>query len=76
VPAAWGYAQAGHICAGEGGAMSSEYYRVQLGCFVCVFLNDGSVDYPLKSFFANVPIEKVEEALHQHDLPAEYVTTL
>ena len=33
------------------------------------------MDYPLKSFFANVSIEKVEEALRQRDLPVEYVTT-
>jgi glyoxylase-like metal-dependent hydrolase (beta-lactamase superfamily II) len=33
------------------------------------------VDYPLVNFFANVPIEQVEEALRQRNLPVEYVTT-
>ena len=55
--------------------MSSEYYRFQLGRFECASLSDGCVDYPLKSFFANVPIEKVEEALRQRGLLVEYVTT-
>ena len=55
--------------------MSQEFYRFQLGRFQCASLSDGSMDYPLKSFFANVSIEKVEEALRQRDLPVEYVTT-
>jgi glyoxylase-like metal-dependent hydrolase (beta-lactamase superfamily II) len=55
--------------------MNSGYYRFKLGQFECVSLSDGSVDYPLKNFFANVPIEQVEEALRQRNLPLEYVTT-
>jgi glyoxylase-like metal-dependent hydrolase (beta-lactamase superfamily II) len=38
-------------------------------------LCDGSADYSLKNFFANVPIEQVEEALRRHNMPLEYVTT-
>ena len=45
--------------------MNSAYYRLALGDFDCTSLSDGSVDYPLKSFFANVPIEQVEEALRE-----------
>ena len=55
--------------------MNKGYYRLNLGDFECVSLSDGSVDYPLKNFFANVSIEKVEEALRQRNLPVEYVTT-
>jgi glyoxylase-like metal-dependent hydrolase (beta-lactamase superfamily II) len=55
--------------------MSTGSYRFGLGDFECVSLSDGSVDYPLKNFFANVPIEQVEEALRQRDLPLDYVTT-
>jgi glyoxylase-like metal-dependent hydrolase (beta-lactamase superfamily II) len=55
--------------------MSTGSYRFGLGDFGCVSLSDGSVDYPLKNFFANVPVEQVEEALRQRDLPLDYVTT-
>jgi hypothetical protein len=55
--------------------MSTGSYRFGLGDFGCVSLSDGSVDYPLKNFFANVPVERVEEALRQRDLPLDYVTT-
>jgi glyoxylase-like metal-dependent hydrolase (beta-lactamase superfamily II) len=46
-----------------------------LGDFKCVSLCDGSVDYPINSFFANVPLDQVEAALRQRELPVEYVTT-
>jgi glyoxylase-like metal-dependent hydrolase (beta-lactamase superfamily II) len=55
--------------------MSEQSYRFRLGEFECASLSDGSVDYPLKNFFANVPVEKVEEALRQRGLPVDYVTT-
>jgi glyoxylase-like metal-dependent hydrolase (beta-lactamase superfamily II) len=55
--------------------MDSGYYRFGLGDFECISLSDGSVDYPIVNFFANVPIEQVEEALRQRGLPVEYVTT-
>jgi glyoxylase-like metal-dependent hydrolase (beta-lactamase superfamily II) len=55
--------------------MNTGYVRFELGDFECVSLSDGSVDYPLQNFFANVPLEQVEEALRQRGLPVEYVTT-
>jgi glyoxylase-like metal-dependent hydrolase (beta-lactamase superfamily II) len=55
--------------------MNNGYCRFGLGDFECVSLSDGSVDYPIKNFFANVPVEQVEEALRQRGLPVEYVTT-
>jgi glyoxylase-like metal-dependent hydrolase (beta-lactamase superfamily II) len=51
------------------------YYRFSLGEFECASLSDGSLDYPLKNVYANVPIEQVEEALRQHSMPVEYITT-
>ena len=54
---------------------STDSYRFKLGDLECVSLSDGSLDYPLKNFFANVPKAQVEEALRQHDLPIDYVTT-
>lgn len=50
-------------------------YRFELGDFDCVCLSDGSRDYPLKDFFANVPVEEIETALREHNLPAGYITT-
>jgi glyoxylase-like metal-dependent hydrolase (beta-lactamase superfamily II) len=55
--------------------MSIGSYHFPLGDFECVSLSDGSLDYSLKNFFANVPIEQIEEALRQHNLPIDYVTT-
>jgi glyoxylase-like metal-dependent hydrolase (beta-lactamase superfamily II) len=55
--------------------MSTESYRFKLGDFDCVSLSDGSLDYPLKSFFANAPIEQIEQALRQRNLPIDYITT-
>jgi glyoxylase-like metal-dependent hydrolase (beta-lactamase superfamily II) len=55
--------------------MSTGSYRFKLGDFECVSLSDGSVNYRLQSFFANVPKAQIEEALRQRDLPIDYVTT-
>jgi glyoxylase-like metal-dependent hydrolase (beta-lactamase superfamily II) len=55
--------------------MSPGSYHFQLGDFECVSLSDGSLDYPLESFFAQVPIEQIKEALRQRDLPTDYITT-
>jgi len=55
--------------------MSTGSYRFRLGDFECVSLSDGSVDYRLQNFFANVPKAQIEEALRQRDLPIDYVTT-
>jgi glyoxylase-like metal-dependent hydrolase (beta-lactamase superfamily II) len=55
--------------------MNTGSYRFKLGTFECVSLSDGSLDYPLQNFFANVPLERVEEVLRQRDLPTDYITT-
>jgi glyoxylase-like metal-dependent hydrolase (beta-lactamase superfamily II) len=55
--------------------MCTGSYRFALGAFECISLSDGSLDYPLKNFFANVPLERVEEALRRRDLPTDYITT-
>lgn len=55
--------------------MSTDSYRFKLGDFECVSLSDGSLDYPLENFFANVPIEQIQEALRQRNLPTDYITT-
>jgi len=55
--------------------MNTGSYRFKLGAFECVSLSDGSLDYPLKSLFANVPLERVEQALRQRELPTDYITT-
>jgi glyoxylase-like metal-dependent hydrolase (beta-lactamase superfamily II) len=55
--------------------MSTGSYHFHLGDFQCVSLSDGSLDYPLENFFANVSIEQIQEALRQHNLPIDYITT-
>jgi len=55
--------------------VSTDSYRFKLGDFECVSLSDGSLDYPLQNFFANVPKAQIEEALRQRNLPIDYITT-
>ena len=55
--------------------MNSESFRFDLGEFGCVSISDGAFNYPLESFFANVPREQVEETLRRHDLSTEQITT-
>ena len=54
-----------------GTAASDGYYRFMLGDLECVCLYDGVHTYPLKDKFAGVPLEEVQEALRQHDLPTD-----
>ena len=55
--------------------MNNESYGFRLGEFKCVSIMDGSHDYPLENFFANVPKEKVEEVLRRLNLPTDHITT-
>lgn len=55
--------------------MSPGSFRFELGGFRCVSVSDGVFNYPLETFFANVPRERVEEILRRRDLPTERITT-
>jgi glyoxylase-like metal-dependent hydrolase (beta-lactamase superfamily II) len=55
--------------------MSNRSYSFPLGDFTCVCLSDGSLDYPLQNLFANVPLQEIEIALRQRNLPTDYITT-
>lgn len=55
--------------------MITENHRFELGDYECVSVADGTADYPLTNFFANAPLEQIEETLRQRDLPIDYVTT-
>ncbi len=55
--------------------MDTESYQFKLGDFECVSISDGSHDYPLQDFFANVPREQIEELLRQRKLPTDHITT-
>jgi glyoxylase-like metal-dependent hydrolase (beta-lactamase superfamily II) len=55
--------------------MGLGYYRFNVGEVRCVALSDGDWDYPLKNLFANVPLDEVQEALRQRNLPIDYITT-
>ncbi len=55
--------------------MHVSYYRFKLGELECVSLSDGCWDYSLESFFANVPVEQIQEALTRGGLPSNLITT-
>lgn len=48
---------------------STKYYRFMLGDVDCVCLYDGSNRYSLTEKFDGAPLEQVQEALRQHNLP-------
>ena len=55
--------------------MDSGSYHFPLGAFRCVSISDGTFNYPLETFFANVPRVQVEEVLRRHHLPTDRITT-
>ncbi len=55
--------------------MGAGSFRFEVGEFGCVSASDGALNYPPESLFANVPPERVEEALRQRNLPTTQVTT-
>ncbi len=55
--------------------MDAGTYPFALGRFRCISVRDGALNYPLETFFANVPRQEVVEVLQQHHLPTDYITT-
>ena len=55
--------------------METGIFRFTVGAFQCVSISDGAFNYPLETFFANVPREDVEEVLRRHNLPTDCITT-
>ena len=55
--------------------MNTGSYRFPLGGFEVISISDGAFNYPLESFFANVPREEVEEELRRRNLATDRVTT-
>ncbi len=55
--------------------MDAGIYPFSLGRFHCLSLRDGALNYPLESFFSNVPRQEVVEVLRQNHLPTDYITT-
>ncbi len=55
--------------------MDDSSYRFKLGAFECLAVSDGYNDYPLKSFFANVPLAEVEAALRERGDPDDVIRT-
>ena len=55
--------------------MDEKSYRFQLGDLQCTAVLDGTKDYPLKNFFANVPLAQAEGALRQRGQPIDHITT-
>ena len=55
--------------------MGAGSFRFGVGEFECVAVSDGALNYPPESFFANVPLEHVEEALRERNLPTAQIMT-
>jgi glyoxylase-like metal-dependent hydrolase (beta-lactamase superfamily II) len=55
--------------------MDTGSFRFEVGEFECVSVSDGALNYPPESFFANAPLERVEEALRQRNLPTAQIMT-
>jgi ribonuclease BN (tRNA processing enzyme) len=55
--------------------MNDSFYPFRLGDLPCAALSDGSMDYPLQSFFANAPLAQVEAALRERGLPVDHIRT-
>jgi glyoxylase-like metal-dependent hydrolase (beta-lactamase superfamily II) len=63
------------MSAGERRQMETGSYRFELGAYQCVSVSDGALNYPVESFFANVPRDEVEKALLQHDMSTDQITS-
>lgn len=55
--------------------MNAGSFRFEIGEFGCTAISDGALNYPPETLFANVPRERVEEALRRRDLPTAQVMT-
>ncbi len=55
--------------------MASGAYQFRIGSFACAALSDGAFNYPLASFFAQVPEGEITAVLRQHHLPETQITT-
>jgi glyoxylase-like metal-dependent hydrolase (beta-lactamase superfamily II) len=55
--------------------MEAGGFRFEIGELECVSVSDGALNYPPQSFFSNVPLEQVEEALRRRNLPTSQVMT-
>ena len=49
------------------------YYSFKLGAFECTCISDGDVNYPVASFFKDVPPERAQAILREFDLPTTHV---
>ena len=55
--------------------MATGSFRFEIGEFECTSVSDGALNYPSESFFSNAPLERVEEALRERDLPTAQIMT-
>ena len=55
--------------------MGTGTFCFEIGEFEFVSLSDGALNYPPESFFSNTPLERVEEALRERNLPTAQAMT-
>lgn len=51
------------------------YYSFNVGDFSCTSISDGELNYPVGSFFSDVPPERAKAILHDRGLPTSHVYT-
>jgi glyoxylase-like metal-dependent hydrolase (beta-lactamase superfamily II) len=49
--------------------LTSDIYRFTVGTIGCIVVSDGAFVYPSSAFAANVPVERFEQELQDHNLP-------
>jgi glyoxylase-like metal-dependent hydrolase (beta-lactamase superfamily II) len=55
--------------------MIAETHAFEVGSFDCLAIADGLFNYPLQTFFSNVPPEHLEAVLRQHNLSLTQIAT-
>ena len=55
--------------------MDTGSFRFEVGEFQCTSVSDGALNYPPESFFSDAPLERVEEALRERNLPTAQIMT-
>jgi len=53
--------------------VSNESHRFQIGAIECIAVSDGTFAYAPDAFIANAPVERFEQELRDHNLPAHEV---
>src|SRR5258708_3812161 len=51
------------------------FYLFKLGSFTCTCISDGGMNYPVPSFFKDVPLDEAQNILRSQQLPTTHIYT-